>query len=99
MTVSQVPPPDIFQEPLRRLLDEIQDVLEALGTAVEGVRDLRFGTFWSVVQKGPDLGAVLPAKCGYRLVVLLVHRQDIVEAPTIVGRDAARPLKDEVYAP
>jgi hypothetical protein len=38
--VAQVSASDILQEPLRRLLDEIQDVLEALRATVEGVWDL-----------------------------------------------------------
>src|SRR5215213_3095552 len=53
--VPQVPPPDILQEFLRSLLDEVHDQLEALPSAIVGVRDLRLRPSRCVVDKEPHL--------------------------------------------
>src|SRR5918998_3997813 len=54
--IREVPLLDLLQKPLRRLLHEIQYVLETVGPAVEGVGDLCLIPARGVVQEGPDLG-------------------------------------------
>src|SRR4051812_30366977 len=60
--VLQVPPPDVLQEPLRRLFHEIHDQLEALRPAVVRVRDLRLWPSRGIVHKEPHLGYAASAE-------------------------------------
>jgi hypothetical protein len=53
---------DVLKEPLRRLLDEIQYLLEALRPAIEGIGDLPLSIARGVVEEGSDLGAALTAE-------------------------------------
>ena len=48
---------DVLQKALRGCLDEIQDVFEALGAAVEGVRHLSLWRAYGKIQERTDLGS------------------------------------------
>src|SRR5215210_1808741 len=89
---------DVLQEALRGRLDEIQDVFEALGAAIEGVRHLSLRRAYGKFQEGTDLGSP-PAKRSNRPVVRLVHRENVIEALTVVACNLARPLGAEVQTP
>src|SRR5918992_1574428 len=52
-TAREVPLADVLQEPLRGLLHKIQDTLEAIRSAVVGVRHLPLRRFLSEVEKRP----------------------------------------------
>src|ERR671921_2584676 len=97
--IHEVPLLDLLQKPLRRLLDKIQNVLEALRSSVVGVRHLGLGTPRREVQKGFNLSVALSAKGCNRPVVLLVHGQHVVKAVAVVGGYPSCPLAAEVQAP
>jgi hypothetical protein len=59
-------------------------MLEAFRPTVERIRDLPLGPIGGKVEEGPSLGTALLAEGSYRPVVLLVHRQDVVEALAVV---------------
>src|SRR5919107_1882502 len=64
---------DLLQQPLRRLLDEVQHLLEALSTVVVGIRNLGLRSVGSIVEEGPDYGPPASAESSGCPVVLLVH--------------------------
>src|SRR5918995_3067128 len=88
VTAEEVPLADVLHEALRGLLYEVQDVLEAIGAAVVGIGHCRLREVRSEIEEGPHHGAT-PAKSSTRPVVLLVHREDIIEGPAILRRDTA----------
>src|SRR5919112_1295518 len=90
---------DLLQKPLRRLLDKIHNVLEALRSSVVGARHLGLGTPRREVQEGSDLGVAPSTKGCNRPVVLLVHGQHVVKGVAVVGRYPSCPLGAEVQAP
>src|SRR5919202_2084939 len=90
---------DVLQQPLRSPLYKIQDVLEALRTTVEGIWDLGLRAVGSVVEKGAHHGTPPSAKSRNRPVVLLVHRQNVVEALAVIRSDPAGPLSAYDQAP
>src|SRR5918995_2971748 len=90
---------DLLQKPLRRLLDKIHNVLEALRSSVVGVRHLGLGTPRREVQKGFNLSVASSAKGCNRPVVLLVHGQHVVKDVAVVGGYPSCPLAAEVQAP
>src|ERR687898_1399543 len=90
---------DLLQKPLRRLLDKLHNVLEALRSSVVGVRHLGLGTPRREVQKGFNLSVASSAKGCNRPVVLLVHGQHVVKAVAVVGGYPSCPLAAEVQAP
>src|SRR4051794_22595508 len=53
--VPQVSPPDILQESLRSLLNEVHDQLEAPRSAIVGVRALRLRPSRYIFDKEPHL--------------------------------------------
>ncbi len=71
-------------------------MLEALGTAVKGVRDLGLDAIGGVVQERPDIGAPAAAEGRDRPVVLLVHGQHVVELLAVLRSEPAGPLGSEV---
>ena len=90
--ILQVSLADVVEEPLRSLLHEIQDVVEALGSTVVRIGDLPLRRVRRKVQEGTDHGAP-PAKASNRPVVLLVHRDDVVEVLTVLWINAAGTLR------
>src|ERR671917_702134 len=97
--VREVPLLDLLQKPLRRLLDKIHNVLEALRSSVVGVRHLGLGTPRREVQKGLNFSVAPSAKGCNRPVVLLIHGQHVVKAVAVVGGYPSCPLAAEVQAP
>src|ERR671910_3389433 len=87
----------ISQQSLGGLFDESQDVLETVWSTVIRVGNLTFGRGCCVVQEGPHDG-VPPAEGRHRLVVLLVHGQDVVEAVAVFGVEKSGPLARDIYA-
>jgi hypothetical protein len=61
----------------RRLLHEIEDVLEALWPTVEGIRNLPLGRIFGEVKEGPQHRAT-PAEGRNHVVVILVRGEDVV---------------------
>src|SRR5215203_1024528 len=97
VTAGEVPLADVLQEALRGLLHEVEDVLEAIGAAVVGIGHCRLRGVRSEIEEWPHHGAT-PAKSSNRPVVLLVHREDVIEVLAILRLDAACPLGAYVHA-
>src|SRR3712207_6149968 len=83
-TAGEVPLSDILQEPLRRLLHEVHHALEALRTTVVRVRYLAFGRVGREVEERPH-HRTATTQGGDHVVVLLVHREDVVEVLAVVA--------------
>src|ERR671910_3031667 len=90
--VREVPLLDLLHKPLRRLLDKIHNVLEALRSSVVGVRHLGLSTPWRKVQERFNLSVAPSAKGRHRLIVPFVHGHDIVEHLAVFGHEPPRPL-------
>src|SRR4028119_1147254 len=90
---------DFLYQPFGRRLDEVEYMLEACRPTVERIRDLPLGPIRGKVEEWPSLGTALLAEGSHRPVVLLVHRQDVVEALAVVQRYPSRPLCAEVQTP
>src|SRR5215218_1349304 len=88
--------PDLLQQSFGGFFDEIQCVLEPARSSVVGVGDLAFGRVGRVVEEGPHHG-VSPAERRDRPVILLVHRQDVVESLAVFGVKESGPLARDVY--
>src|SRR5919112_1482096 len=89
-SATQVPLPDLPQQSFRCLFYEVQRVIESFRATVVGVGDLGLGTR-RVVEEGTYLCPAI-AEPRYRPVVLLIHRQDVVEPPAVIGVEEAGPL-------
>src|SRR5215213_6167009 len=76
--------PDLLQETLRGFFDEIQDVLETVRSAIVRVWDLALWRVGREVEERADHG-VSPAECRDHPVVILVHRQYVVEPLAVFG--------------
>src|ERR687894_2382883 len=96
-TAGEVPLADIFEQALGGYFHEIQDALKTAGAAVVGIGHCRLRRVRSEIEEGPHHGAT-PAKSSNRPVVLLVHREDVIEVLAILRLDAARPLRAYVHA-
>jgi hypothetical protein len=92
----EVPGANIVEQTFCRVFDEIEYVLEITRSAAVGVGYLGLGTR-RIVQKGSYNG---PSLADFRNhpVVLLVHRQDVVEPPAVFGVEQPRPLGRDVYS-
>src|SRR3954452_12209838 len=88
--------PNLLQQSFGGFFDEVQGALEPARSAVVGVWDLAFGRVGRVVEEGSYDG-VSPAERRDRPVVLLVHRQDVVEPLAVFGVEEAGPLAGDVY--
>src|SRR5829696_4355425 len=96
-TGVQVATSDVLDQALRGLLHEVDDALEAVGAAVVGVGHLALRRAGREVEEGPDDGVpVAEGRDGP--VVVLVHGQDVVERPAILGRNLAGPQVAYVQA-
>jgi len=92
---GEVPLADILKQAFRRILHQVEYVLETIGTAVIRVRHLRLRRVRGEVEEGTDHRAAT-AEGGNREVVVLVHGKDIVEGVAVFRCDPARPLGAEV---
>src|SRR5918998_5778890 len=88
--------PDLPQQPLGGLFDELEGVLEPPGTAEIGIGNLGCGSRREIEEASHD--GVFSAQRRHRAVVRLVHGQNIVEPPAIFGAKQAGPLGRDVYA-
>src|SRR5919107_4437439 len=95
-TVRQVAGTDVIEETLRCLFDQTEDVLETIGATVVGVGDLTLGRIGCEIQEGSNHSGTL-AEGRDHSVVLLVHRQDVVEPPAVFGVKKASLLARDVY--
>src|SRR5919107_2236035 len=71
----------------------------SLGGHRRRVRHLGLCAVQCEAQKGPNLGSTSSAKSRDRSLILLVHRQDIVEPLAVVRSDPASPLSACVETP
>src|SRR5215213_8186186 len=88
---------DIVEEALGCLFDQLEYTLETVWSAVVRVGDLAFGRVGREVEEQADHG-VFPAEGRHHPVVLLVHRQDVVEPVAVFGVEEAGPLGRDVYS-
>src|SRR5215218_8200317 len=96
-TVLQMALANVVAEPLAGFVHQIEDVVEALGAAVVGVRNFGLRRVRGEVEKGTDHGAP-PAEGRDHMIVFLVHGEDVVEDLAILGFDAAGTLGAEIEA-
>src|SRR5215212_4474873 len=83
-TVRQVTGTDVIEETLGCLFDQTEDVGETIGAKIIRVGDLRPGRIGREIQKASHHSGTL-AEGRDHPVVLLIHRQDVVEPLTIFG--------------
>src|SRR5215211_864390 len=95
-TVRQVTGTDVIEETLGCLFDQTEDVGETIGTKVIRVGNLRPGRIGCEIQERSHHSGTL-AEGRDRPVVLLVHRQDVIEPLAVFGFQKASPLARDVY--
>src|ERR671920_2281847 len=83
-TVRQVTGTHVIEETFGCLFDQTEDVGETIGTKIIRVGDLRPRRIGCEIQKGSHHSGTLAESRDYP-VVLLVHRQDVVESLTVFG--------------
>src|SRR5215211_1914409 len=96
-TVLQVALANVVEEPLAGLVHQLEDVVEALGAAVVGVRNFGLRRVRGEVEEGTDHGAP-PAEGRDHMIVFLVQGEDVVEVVAVLGFDAAGTLGAEIEA-
>src|SRR5215210_666394 len=95
-TVRQVTGTDLIEETLGCLFDQTEDVGETIGSKIVRVGYLTLGRIGCEIQEGSHHSGTLTEGRDHP-VVLLVHRQDVVEPLTISGVEKAGPLARDVY--